>query len=505
MAMRISSFAALNVTQFEGALNDNLFKLLLVFFAIDQLGVAAAPGILATAGALFVAPFLLFSAAAGTFADRHSKRSLIVLAKVIELLVVSAGVVCFYFESVWGGYLVLFLMGLHSTLFSPCKYAILPEIVNPSRLSHANGVLASFTYLAIIVGTVMASGLTDWLAPRYALAALACVGWSLIGLLAALRIAPTPGAHSTHEPHPFFLIEIAQTLRHASRTPLLLWSMIGSAYFLFAGAYTQLNMIPYALEGLHLDQVKGGYLFMMTAIGIGLGALLAGRLCRKGPELGLSAASALLMACVLLLLALLTFSLPLSILLIVLLGVFGGLYVVPLDTTIQMASQLESRGRNIAASTFISFVGVLLASLMISLVSGPPGFAILALITGLFFFLLSYALRDRISSHLARILLGRPRLAKQPPADALLICDPSSAWPLIAALRQPVAILSTGSSSRLLHFAFPHIAVDQLSQALLRRQIPILLTNDPTLPVPTGVIAYQCYFRNQRWTMDRIA
>ncbi|RMF47535.1 MAG: hypothetical protein D6751_02475, partial [Deltaproteobacteria bacterium] len=121
-------FHWLNATQFFGALNDNLFKLLLVFLIIDLQGLDAAGRIAATAGLIFVLPFLLFSAAAGRLVDRFSKTRLIRHAKLLELIIMFAGSLCFAAESVTGLYLCLLLMALQSTLFSPAKYGIVPEL-----------------------------------------------------------------------------------------------------------------------------------------------------------------------------------------------------------------------------------------------------------------------------------------------------------------------------------------------------------------------------------------
>ena len=88
-----SSFTYLNATQFLGALNDNLYKLLIVYFCIDILGVEHSTKILATAGAVLVVPFLLFSSTSGMLADRYSKRNIIVICKVLETVIMSLGVV----------------------------------------------------------------------------------------------------------------------------------------------------------------------------------------------------------------------------------------------------------------------------------------------------------------------------------------------------------------------------------------------------------------------------
>ena len=151
------SFLWLNVTQFLGALNDNLFKLVLIFYLIELQGPETAGKVAAFAGAVFVVPFLVFSPLAGVLVDRMRKSKLIVLAKGVEVLVMLIGALALWVSSSIGLYLALFLMALQSTFFSPAKYGIVPEIVEKEELSRANGLIEAFTYLAIILGTTMAT------------------------------------------------------------------------------------------------------------------------------------------------------------------------------------------------------------------------------------------------------------------------------------------------------------------------------------------------------------
>jgi hypothetical protein len=141
------SFGWFNATQFLGVLNDNIFKLLVILFLIDLQGREQATNVGATAGAIFVVPFLLFSAYAGTLADRFSKRSIIVMAKLAEVAVMMTGCVVFMLESVAAAYAGLFMMATQSAFFGPAKYGIVPELVRIDQLSRANGVLKALTAL----------------------------------------------------------------------------------------------------------------------------------------------------------------------------------------------------------------------------------------------------------------------------------------------------------------------------------------------------------------------
>lgn len=123
------SFYLLNVTQFLGALNDNIFKLLVIYLLINVKGAAEAPTILSLAGAIFVIPFLILSSGAGVLADKISKRTIIVFSKFLELIILISSVFSIYFKSEFGTYTCLFFMAAQSALFGPSKYGIIPELV----------------------------------------------------------------------------------------------------------------------------------------------------------------------------------------------------------------------------------------------------------------------------------------------------------------------------------------------------------------------------------------
>lgn len=139
MVKFLSSFSALNITQFLTALNDNLYKLLLIFFLISVQGAEHSNTILALAGAIFVIPFLIFASLSGTLADRFSKRSIIYFTRITEILTMCLGVLAFVFKSQIGGYAVLFLMAVQSTLFSRANMVLFLKLFQKQRFPIAMG------------------------------------------------------------------------------------------------------------------------------------------------------------------------------------------------------------------------------------------------------------------------------------------------------------------------------------------------------------------------------
>jgi acyl-[acyl-carrier-protein]-phospholipid O-acyltransferase / long-chain-fatty-acid--[acyl-carrier-protein] ligase len=366
---RLSSFTYLNITQFLGALNDNIYKLLLVYFFIELDGIENSHRILSTTGAIFVLPFLLFSAMSGTLADRFSKRNIIVLTKVLELVCMIGGIAAFHYETKIGAYLVLSMMATQSAIFGPSKYGIVPELVANDKLSTANGLMTSFTFLAIILGTFFASFLLDITNRHFIVASLFCVLIAIVGLATSFCIEYTAPSGSRKRFNILFLNEIFHTLKSIKTYPSLMMAVLGSSFFLFLGSFVQLNIIPFAVESLHLTDVQGGYLFLLTAIGIGSGAVIAGKISGKSVELGLPPLAGLGVAICCFFLDLFSHKLFFCIPLVALLGLFGGMYQIPFDTYIQVSSPKKQRGQIIAATNFLSFFGVLMSSGMLYLIA----------------------------------------------------------------------------------------------------------------------------------------
>lgn len=361
-AKQKNSLAFLNGAQFLGVLNDNIFKLVMVFLLIETLGNDRASSILSTAGAIYVIPFLLFSSAAGILADRFSKQRLLVAMKAAEILIMTLALFAFGWRSQWGCYTLLFLLSTHSAMFGPSKYGIIPELVPKEQISRANGLITAFTYLAMILGTFLASFLTDITGHHFVLTISFCLFVAVGGFISAFGIKRTPPQGSEKKFNLLFVSEIYQTLRFCRTIKHLLSAIFGAAFFLFLGAFTQLNIIPYGMQSLGLSEVSGGYLFLSTALGIAFGSFLGGKASRKRIELGLSCFAGVVMSLLFFLLAFFPHNLFFVIVNLVLLGVCGGVFIVPFESFTQVASPDEKRGQVIASANFLSFSGVLMAS-----------------------------------------------------------------------------------------------------------------------------------------------
>src|SRR5215510_14461784 len=148
-------------TQFLGAFNDNLFKIVVSMLAVHAVAAAGAGRELSIVSAVFILPFLLFSGYAGQLADVYSKRTVLVVSKALEIVAAALGLAAFVTGHLQITYGVLFLIALQATFFSPAKYGILPEILPDRELSRANGVLEMSTFVAIVAGTALGSLMFD--------------------------------------------------------------------------------------------------------------------------------------------------------------------------------------------------------------------------------------------------------------------------------------------------------------------------------------------------------
>ncbi len=361
------SFVGLNIAQVLGAMNDNIFKLFVVF-ALIKLGAAAdSSKVLAIAGGLFAVPFILFSAAAGTLADRVSKRNIVLFCKALEVSAMILAVPAFARGSPEALYAILFLVGIHSAIFAPAKYGIIPELVSADRISQANGLLVMLTYLAIILGSAAAPWLGERFGGHYAAAQWLCVAIAVGGLLSGFLIRRTPPAGSQRTASVFFIGDIIKTMRSLRGQKELTLAIYASAYFMLLGAFLFADLIPYGMQRLGLTEERAGYLFFVAALGIAVGAFFSGRLSGRNIEFGIVPIGATLLTVTVGLLGLLHPTLTGTYTLVFGTGVGAGMFIVPIDSFVQFAAPPQQRGSVLAASGFLGWLGVIGASLLVLL------------------------------------------------------------------------------------------------------------------------------------------
>ncbi|MFQ5543656.1 MAG: acyl-[ACP]--phospholipid O-acyltransferase [Nitrospiria bacterium] len=349
--------------QFLGAFNDNLYKIVVSMVAIN---LVADPGVgsryLSLIGALFILPFFLFSGYAGHLADVYSKRLILILTKGLEIVAMALGLLSFWSGEINFMMLILFLMALQSTFFSPAKYGILPEIFDDKDLSRANALLEMTTFMAIILGTSIGSGLFAALKEQLPVVSGVMIVIAVIGAVASLKITKVSPSGAVR---PFNLnpwSEIIVGIKRLYDDKPLWTTVIGISYFWFLGALVQMDILLLGKETMGLDDLRTGLLAAFLAIGIGMGSMITGRLSGNKVELGLVPIGSLGMGLFAVMTFLGTASFSIVALSLVLLGGAGGFFIVPLHAFLQQKSGKEEKGVLLATNNFLNTVGILLAS-----------------------------------------------------------------------------------------------------------------------------------------------
>lgn len=350
-------------TQFLGAFNDNVFKMIVSVAAVSYHphDTAAGSQYLALSGAVFVLPFLVFAGYAGQIADRFSKTRVLIITKAFEILTMILALFALQAASMPMLLGVLFLLAAQANFFSPAKYGILPEMLPERDLSRSNALLELTTFVAIVVGGGLGTLLFEhWKHEAWKMG-LFVIGLAVIGSLTSLGIPKVPpsGSRDRFRLNPFGEILHGMRILRADR-PMML-TVLGISFFWFIGALVQLTLVVYVNESLHGAESQIGILVAALAIGIGLGSVTAGRISGDAIELGLVAPSGILMgACALGLMA--SPNVTNAFIWLTLTGFFGGLFIVPLNAFLQDEAKPEEKGRILATNNFVNMIGVIAAS-----------------------------------------------------------------------------------------------------------------------------------------------
>ena len=357
-----------NLTQFGGAMNDNVFKYIMIYTlttwnaAAIEFGATSYANTLASVGLAFALPFLFIVPIAGSFADRFSKQKMIVALKALEFAVMAFGVTALFLQSTVMLYTTMVLMASQSAFFGPCKLGIVAEQVDAERLSKANGSIQLFTFLAIISGTLLAPELSLATDKNFGLAASVCLLIAGLGFAASLQIKTTP-AHPECRISLNGFASVYRTFLEIRKDGFLMLAVLALAVFSMAAAFIQLNILDYGKQHLDFSQEQSTRLFLLTAIGIGVGSTTAGWLSGRNIEFGIVPIGAFLISLSLVTLGKLTEgNVLLASASMGVLGFAAGLFIVPLHAFIQYRSPRNKLGAIQATNSFMSWLGILTAS-----------------------------------------------------------------------------------------------------------------------------------------------
>lgn len=373
--MKDRSFWGMSITQFLGAFNDNLFKQLLLLLATPtaiELAAGDKKDRQAEALIIFAIAFLLFSGFAGWVADKISKRTLIIACKMAEIVVMTLGMIGFLnYELIGlgGMFGILFLMGLQSAFFGPPKYGILPETIRDRDLPQANGVFLMFTFVAIIFGTVLAGSFGSDTTIIWRGSAV-CIGIAVLGTMTAFFVRPVKPANPDMKLKLSDILVPPDLLRMVYRDKQLLGALIVTSLFWMLGAIVQQSVNALGKSQLGLNDARTSILAAMLGVGIPIGCLIGGKLSagRINPRVVVGGAIGLLVCLLILSLRggeaghLLgeNGSYPV----LILAGISTGIFVVPIQVSIQALPPADEKGRMIALMNQCNWIGIITGALL---------------------------------------------------------------------------------------------------------------------------------------------
>jgi len=383
------------VTQALGAFNDNVFKnglaAMLVFHSSQIAGLNTNQVVNLSAMA-FILPFFLFSALFGQFADKYEKSVQIRRIKLFEIVIMLTATLGFWLDSLPLLLGVLFMLGFQSTMFGPLKYGIIPQVLKRSELVGGNALVEMGTFVAILAGTIAGPLLmgidTDWPIWVCVMALLVAV----IGYLTSRAIPAAPAVAPELKINWNFITETVKNIRFIGGNRIVLNSVLGISWFWFFGATFLVQIPSFSETVLGGDERLMSTLLAMFIIGISTGSLLCERLSGGQVEIGLVPLGAI---------GLTLFGIDMYfaspaqtavytglgdffshaanwriVVDLLMIGVFSGLYIVPLYALVQQNTVPERRSRVIAGNNILNALFMVTSAVIAMILLGSIGFTI---------------------------------------------------------------------------------------------------------------------------------
>lgn len=448
--LKSNRFLPLLLTQFFGALNDNLFKNALLTMVAFKLTDKADILSNIIAG-LFILPFFLFSATAGEVADKYNRAKIARVLKITELILMCAVAFVFYTENITLLIILLALMGTQSAFFGPIKYALLPQLLAKDELINANAYVEASTYTAILLGLILGT-----LLPVSAAIAV-LIALALCGVIASRRIPDAPAPRPNAEISKNIFKAMADTFHIIRKNPVVFKSILGATWFWTVGALVAVQIYPLAGQILHASAGIITYFLIVFSLGVAFGSLACGKILKGLIHATYIPVSALGMGLSLYALYALTknyqtpaelitlntfFTTPSSDKIsaaLFLLAFFGGMYIVPLNALMQTNAPKAYTAAVIAGNNILNALGMsaaaVLAVLLLSLGFTIPELFFAAAIINLFVFAYIVALLpDALLRSVFQAVLGilfRVRLTgmdniKKAGSNAIIIANHTS-------------------------------------------------------------------------------
>jgi acyl-[acyl-carrier-protein]-phospholipid O-acyltransferase / long-chain-fatty-acid--[acyl-carrier-protein] ligase len=354
--------------QVLNAFGDNLVKMLLV-----SLGLAVAKGTVlgdsmqVYMGMIFSVPYVLLAPVAGFLSDRFSKRSVILWTQVMQMACYIAFVLLLKMENagitMWVSLVFFFLLATQATMLSPAKSGVMKELAGSRRLGLVNGLLQMAMFAGILSGIGLAGpvfkalldrGYSNWdavLLPLYGCMALNLIqifaGWAMLRTPSNPALPYSAGLWGSH----------FKDLSAAFRVRAVGLAVMGTTFFWFISYGLGSVLINVGKERFPTDVGRASeyasYLSAALGVSVMLGGVVAGFICRKRVELGIVPLGGLGMAVSMIS----VWFLPMGSWWIYAamggVGLFGGMFMVPLTSFIQDRSAPEERARVLSSANLL--------------------------------------------------------------------------------------------------------------------------------------------------------
>ena len=412
-------FLPLFATQFLGAFNDNLFKTSMVLFATYAIfnDPAREANFNALATGIAILPFFLFSAIAGQLADTHDKARIIRIVKTAELAIMAIGALGLLIAKSGGTAMGMTLMlfavlclGVHSTFFGPIKYAILPQHLDEDDVLGGTGLVEAGTYLAILMGTVIAG----WISVEGA--AILVLAMAAIGWWTGRQVPPAPreGPPLTLDYNPF--TSSWRLIRNTMHIPRLFLAICAISFFWTIGSVLIIIFPPLVKNVLTADERVASFVIAVFSIGVAIGSVIINTMLRGRISARYSPISVILMGCFVILfsiearhwtgasaghfydwkefLAQPGATLVLATLLAI--AILGGMFVVPLYAFLTTTVEKDQTARTVAANNVVNSGAMTIGAIAVLIITGfgvtPEDMLILVAVMCLISALIAYRL-----------------------------------------------------------------------------------------------------------------
>jgi len=383
--LKTRRFLPLFLTQFLGAFNDNVFKnalVILITYRLAQQTGENAQILVTLAAALFILPFLLFSAMAGQLADKYDRAKLARITKLAEIVLMITAALGFYINQTYFLLFVLFCAGMQATFFGPIKYALLPQHLHDDELISGNAYIEAGTFLAILIGTILGGVLIMSESGTHLIAA-AIIGCALLGYKCSRHIPPAPAPMPALKINWNMVQETWRMIQADRKNAKVFLCILGISWFWFVGATFLSQFSSFAKDILHADESVVTLLLTVFSVGIGIGSFLCNVLLKGQIRSTYVPPAAIGITLFTVDLFFASKAMPFNIsdawigvsqflavaanwrilFDLTMIAVCGGIYIVPLYAIVQHDSDPNSRARTIASNNVVNAIFMVISAI----------------------------------------------------------------------------------------------------------------------------------------------